>query len=237
MTFLKPGFAVVLMLSLIGCASSDFSSDKQPLPTNSKEDKQQNYIATMEHVNALIKDKKYREAELILTREAQKNLNDFVVQSKLLYINSAQAKDSIRKADLEAAGSDVDAGDIALITLKHIILTPDSSVPKDFPVILKGQEDELLTIKKNLTDSIDGYCNKKLTEADAFAKKAKNLVTRNDRNMIIAGLKKVRECNQYGKWASIETKSKSTNSVRMLLDLAEEKEHDSLLRSAGFGFQ
>ncbi|MDP3087080.1 MAG: hypothetical protein Q8M99_02640 [Methylotenera sp.] len=237
MSILKLAISVASLLLLISCADHNISTEVQPIPTNLKEDKQQIYLASLNQVNALIKEKKYREAELILTREAQKHESDFVVQSKLLYINSAQAKLSLSKNDFLSSGLDIEAGETALITLKQIVLMPESEVPKDFAKILKGQEDELLVIRNNLTRSIDGYCNKQFAEADALAKEAKSMIASNDRDMIIAGLVKVRECNQFGKWASVDNKGKSTNSVRKLLNLAEEKEHDSLLRAAGFGFQ
>jgi len=220
---------LVPLLLLAACSTRD--SISVSAPTQRQIDK-----ATLDHVDTLIKSKKYREAELLLTRESQKYPSDFVVQSWLLLVNSTQAKESLLKSDFHAAGADIDAADIALNTMKLHILSPEVSLPKNFEVTIKGQEDELSSIKSNLNRSVDRFCKKQLAAADAFAEEAKSLVTKNDRDMIIAGLVEVRKCNEFGKWASPDTKGKSTNSTRKLLNLATEEEKELLLRSAGFGF-
>jgi len=216
-----------LLIGLMGCVNT---STDTPAVTKPVRDE-----ATLSRADELISAKRYREAEILLTREVQKNPNDFVVQSRLLSASKAQAQESLARAEFLKSGEDIEAAEVTLSTLKQIGINPQSDAPKDFEQTIKAHEEELGSLKARLTNAVSATCGALVAEADRLAQEAHSRFKKNDRDKVVEGLVNVRKCNAYGKLASIDARSRSNNTMRKLLNLVEDNERDMILRSAGFG--
>jgi hypothetical protein len=221
------GISSVMLVGLNGCANTS--------PDNPAVQKAGRDEATLARADELMSAKKYREAEILLTREAQRIPNDFVVQSRLLLVSKAQAQENLARGEFLKSDADIDLAEATLVMLKQIGINPQNDPPKDFEQIIRAQEEDLAALKSKLSNSVTAACGALLSEADRLAKEAYSRFKKNDRDLVVEGLINVRKCNAHGKLISIDTRSRSNNMIRKLLNLVNEDERDMILRSAGFG--
>ena len=181
----------------------------------------------------LIREKKYREAEIVLTREAQRRKNDFAIQVKLILTHKKMAAGYLSKGDFQATADEWDAAHVALIKMKTIVLNTDVTLPDNYESAIKLEEDEIAAGRKQLTIAADHQCEKLLYDADILRREAHRLIRKNDRDKVTAGLRIVRKCVELNSWTSTDTKGKSVNAIRQLVGLVRDDERAAILGAAG----
>jgi hypothetical protein len=233
MQSLKVLLIALTFVLLAACNSSTEKRSGADVATESANERAE----LLARVDAYLRENKLREAEILLSRAAQQHPNDFSLQSRLFGVSLSQARDKLLKATYAQAGEDADAAEASLIAMKSIAIDPSANVPKEFAAIITSSEGELKDVKRRLNVAVDSTCRALLSVAEGHAGEAKKYIGRNDRQQIISGLSQVRKCATNSKWLSVELKGQATQATEKLLKLASPEERDSLLRSAGFGFE
>ena len=182
----------------------------------------------------LLQAQMYREAEILLAREDQKLPGDFAVQKRLLLAKLGLARQNLASWNYVQTIADLDSAEVTLAALKQTVLDPQKPTPSDFHTTVKGHEDDLRALTLKATVAVTTKCEGLLTEADALAQKAYKRLGKNDRELIIEGLTKVRKCQEHGRLVGRDMGGRCFNSVRKLVSLVDETERDMILRAAGF---
>jgi hypothetical protein len=229
--FVKSIMSAIMLMAFAGCSTT---SNTSPTASQTQGQKQRVDENSLSRADLLIKAKKYREAEILLTREAQKDPNDFSIQRRLFTVHTAQAKENFAKVEYINAGEYLKAAEADLARIKLIGFNPKLRVPNDFQNVIKNQEEELTSLKKKLTHAVDASCDDQLSDAVLFAKDAESQLVEIDRDLIVNGLVKIRKCNEYGNLLSVDARGRSNNLARKLLNFVPENERESILRAAGF---
>lgn len=173
-------------------------------------------------------------AKIIATRETQKNPTDFDAYNKVIDASLTLAREELAKGDVTKSGKGIESAEFALHQMKTLAMKPEVKLRKDFAIIISSQEKAVAEISEELTRFADEKAKDLLDKADEFERRASNIFIKNNRNEVVRGLMYVRRCNEMGRWVSLDTRSRSNNSLRKLLRLVNEDEKSMILRSAGF---
>jgi hypothetical protein len=190
--------------------------------------------AEVVRAEGLMQAKKYREAEIVLAREARKRTNDFTVQAKLLWAHRALAGEYLIKGDYKATGDEWDSAHAALIKMKAILLNPDITRPANYEFVIRREEGEIVAGRDQLMVATDKQCHSWLLEAEKLRQGAIRIIRRNDRDKVIAGLRLVRKCAEISSWISADMRGNSINTMQRLISLVTADERTAMLGAAGF---
>ncbi len=88
--------------------------------------------------------------------------------------------------------------------------------------------------ERTVSRIVDSKCVGWLTEAEKCREMAKNPVTPNDREAVVAGLKHLREITDFHQWVTADVRGKTAETMQNLKKLVNENEWPVLLARAGF---
>jgi len=200
--------------------------------------------------------KRYREAEILLTRAVQTDIDTATVYRALAAVQRDMAIASIGAGDLLKAAQELDRADRSVKTLFSISVNP--SAPSIDPKTVLDEEDANKKISQSVRAAIDKACSEQIDKATLCAVDADRSMNRallpvvglgglpvlgvalvflqvkNDRPTVVNGLKELKVVFELVPWASESTRTSALEALSKLKKLVNPEEWDELLARAGF---
>jgi len=194
--------------------------------------------------------KRYREAEILLTRAVQTDIDTATVYRALAAVQRDMAIASIGAGDLLKAAQELDRADRSVKTLFSISVNP--SAPSIDPKTVLDEEDANKKISQSVRAAIDKACSEHIDKATVCAVDADRSMNKfllpvvagpvslvffqvkNDRPTVVNGLKELKVVFELVPWASESTRTSALEALSKLKKLVNPEEWDELLARAGF---
>jgi hypothetical protein len=240
------GFFAVAVLTSCDTTNSKSLDNKPTGPLTAKSE----VTSEIKKAIILIDQKKYREAEITLTRIVSADDANFEAWQGLTQVHSAQAEQCIDNCgedfeknsnypitdlnSFKTAGSHLDMAKVALSKLRNLSIDPTEEYSAESFV---SSENEFHRTEQYVRDAIDEFCFDQLKEADMCAYKAIDSrihwVLPNNRHEIVNGLKYLKAVIALKPWANEENLMELTRLYLKMKAAVESGEWPSLLAQAG----
>lgn len=184
---------------------------------------------------ALIQSGKLREAELILVREAQKDVMHLGVRDALAATYVALAEQAISQNDIPGTDREIMSANATLLNIKSIAVTPGSPLPPRYAETIASRERQVRAVETHMKAAATLGCRTALAQAEGKQQAAYNPVGRNNRDEVIEGLRLTRRCVELQKWIDTDSRAAMNRQLDKLLAMVTEKEREAVLSAAGLG--
>ncbi|GEM_PF-4462999 len=186
--------------------------------------------------------RRFREAEIQLTKAIQINRRDIRVWRALAAVQRDMSAASIAVGNLLSAGQEADRAQNSVNGLRAQLIDPES--PSTDPKVLLDEEHANAAAADAVRVAIDLACQKHIAKGDGWADDAyhnpmnalagglRNI--RNERPKVVEGLKELKMVFELGPWGSESTRTSAIKVYSKLKKLVDPEEWNDLLAQAGF---
>ena len=191
---------------------------------------------------ALRTQKRYREAEILLTKAVQTDHDDIRVWRALASVQRDMSATSLNAGNLLSAAQEVDRARASVNALTGVLIDP--KLPSVDPKIVLDEEKANTLAADAVRAAIDLACQGYIANADRCANDAFhsswNVLAlgirdvKNDRGKVVEGLKHLKMVFELGPWASERTRTSTNEVYSKLKKLVYPDEWNDLLARAGF---
>jgi hypothetical protein len=196
----------------------------------------------LKNAEQLRTDKRLREAEIIMTRAVQTDRDNVVAWRSLAAVQREMAIESVAAGNLLSAAQEADR---AKTSVNGVIgISVDPSTPKMETKIVVDEESATAEVSSKVREAIDKACvthiaNANQSATDAFHSSWNVAAVglrpvKNDRGIVIAGLKHLKNVFELGPWASENTRMSANDAYSKLKKLVNLEEWNDLLARAGY---
>lgn len=201
-----------------------------------------NVASLLERAENLREASQYREAAIVLLKASQLDPSELRVWSALAATHREMSARFYTTGDLPRAVEAMETAVQYTTRLTMECISIDS--PTIAPEIVVEEEKANAEAERALRAAIDVKCRADIAAANALAGEAYhsawNILAlgfrpiKNDRDMVVEGLKRLKPVFELSKWASENTRTSSMDSLSKLKKLVYPEEWDEMLARAGF---
>ena len=174
---------------------------------------------------------KFSEAEILLTKAVQADGDEMQASLALAKLHCEFTLRLAAQKKLKDACNKLEQARTSKNRVLALSVSPGVQKP-DLNEVVKCEK-SFLTTEREVTRIVDGFCSGLLADAQGSAKEAKRLFTKNERDLVVQGLKQIRGVLELSEWLSNDIRGETVRVMAELKNLVDQDEWDGLLARAG----